>query len=79
MSRHDSVSAQPSNVCITCHAALNAIACMCETISDVTSSNVLGRLVQCEQKHSAVGRGDSRGFGWTSLPGQKNYKMSTHR
>jgi len=29
------------------HAAL---ACMCQTVCDLTSSNVLGRLVQCEQK-----------------------------
>ena len=50
MSRHDLISAQTSNVCITYHAALNAIACMCQTTCDVTSSNVLGRLVQCEQK-----------------------------
>ena len=28
MSRHDLVSAQISNVCITQHAALNAIACI---------------------------------------------------
>ena len=30
-----------ANVYITCHAALNAIACMCQTVCDVTSSNVL--------------------------------------
>ena len=48
MSWHDLVSAQTSNVCITRHAALNAIACMRQTICDVTSSKVLGRLVQCD-------------------------------
>ena len=53
MSRHDLVSAQTSIVCITCHAA---IACMCQTICDTTSSNVLGRLVQCEQKRWDMGR-----------------------
>ena len=56
MSQHDLVSTQTSNICITCHAALNAIACMCQTICDVTSSNVLGRLVQCEQKGWDRGR-----------------------
>ena len=53
MSRHDLVSAQTSSVCITCHAA---IACMCQTICDATSSNILGRLVQCEQKWWNRGR-----------------------
>ena len=38
-----------ANVRITCQAALNATACMCQTICDDTSSNVLERLVQCEQ------------------------------
>jgi len=47
MSQHDLVSVQTSNVCKTRHAA---IACMCQTICDVTSSNIIGRLVQCEQK-----------------------------
>ena len=47
MSWHDLVSAETSNVCITCHAAR---ACMCQIICNVTSSIVLGRLVQCEQK-----------------------------
>ena len=47
MSRHDLVSAQTSNVCITRHAA---IACMGQIICNVTSSIVLGRLVQCKQK-----------------------------
>ena len=42
-----------SNVCITCHTA---IACMCQTICDATSSNILGRLVQCEQKGWDRGR-----------------------
>ena len=46
MSRHNLVSAQTSNVYITHHAALNAIAGMCQTVCDVTSSNVPGRLVQ---------------------------------
>ena len=54
MSRHDLVPAQTSNVCITCHAA---IACMCQTICDATSSNVLGRLVQCERKGGTRGGG----------------------
>ena len=45
-SQHDLVSAQTSSACITHHTALNAIACMCQTIRDVTFSNVLGRLVQ---------------------------------
>ena len=40
MSRHDLVSAQTSNVCM----------------ADVTSSNFLGRLVQCEQKGWGRGR-----------------------
>ena len=53
MSQHDLVSAQTSNVCITRHAA---IACICQTICDATSSNVLGRLVQCEQKGWDRGR-----------------------
>ena len=35
---------------------LNAIACICQTICDVNSSNVLGRLVQCEQKGWDRGR-----------------------
>jgi len=35
---------------MTSHAALNAIACMFQTLCDGTSSNVLGRLVQCGQK-----------------------------
>jgi len=52
MSRHDLISAQTSNVCITCHAA---IACI-YVLSDVTSSNVLERLVQCEQKGWDRGR-----------------------
>jgi len=46
---HDLVSAQTSNVCITCHAA---IACMCQTIRDAS----LWRLVQCEQKGWDRGR-----------------------
>jgi len=45
MSPHDLVAAQTSNAYITHHAVLNAIACMCQTICDVTSSNVLGRYV----------------------------------
>ena len=58
MSWHDLVSAQTSNVCITRHAALNAIAsihCMCQTICDVTSSNFLGRLVQCVKGWDRMG------------------------
>ena len=47
MSQHDLVSAQTSKVWITCHAAIQ---CMCQTICDATSSNVVGRLVQGEQK-----------------------------
>ena len=35
---------------VTRHAALNAIACTCQTMCDVTSSNVLGRLAQCEHR-----------------------------
>jgi len=54
MSQHNLVSAQTSNVCITRHAALNAIACMCQTICDVTSSNVLGRLVQYELELASI-------------------------
>jgi len=49
-SQHDLVSAQNhaegmvAPFYLQClHAALNAIACMCQTICDVTSSNVLGR------------------------------------
>ena len=42
-----------SNVCITRHAA---VACMCQTICDVTSSIVLGKLLQCEQKGWDRGR-----------------------
>ena len=66
MSRHDLVSAQgrvedvvaplTSSVCITLHVALNAMACMCQNIYDVTSSNILGRLVQCERKGWDRGR-----------------------
>jgi len=43
-----------TNVYTTCNAALNTIACMCQTVCDVTSSNVLGRLVQCEHRLSIV-------------------------
>jgi len=53
MSQHNLVSAQTANVCITRHAA---IACVCQTICEATSSNVLGRLVQCEQKEWNRGR-----------------------
>ena len=49
MSRHGLVSAHTSNVCITRNALDSSIHCMCQTICDVTSSNFLGRLVQCEQ------------------------------
>jgi len=46
------VASLTANVYITHHAALNAIPCiyMCQTICDVTSSNVLGRLVQYEHR-----------------------------
>ena len=63
-SRHNLVSAQShaeamtapltTALYITRHATLNPIACMCQTMCDVTSSNVLGRLVQCEHKLSMV-------------------------
>ena len=57
MSRHDLVSAQISNVCITRHAALNAIAhIVCVKICDITSSKFLGILVQWEQKGWDRGR-----------------------
>jgi len=55
MSRHDLVSAQTSNVC-SCSYKCYSIHCMCQTICDVTSSNFLGRLVQCEQKRWDRGR-----------------------
>jgi len=58
MSRHDLVSIQTSNVYITGLAALNAIACMCQTICDVTSSNVL-----------RVGQGE---VGWYIYPKGEN-------
>jgi len=45
MSRHDLVSAQTTDVYITCH---DAIAHMCQTICNVTFSNVVGRWIQCE-------------------------------
>jgi len=48
--KEDIVALLTGNVCITHHAALNAIASMCQTICDVISSNVFWRLVQCEQK-----------------------------
>ena len=64
MSWHDLVLAQTSNICITLHAALNAAPCMCRTICDVTSSKVLGRLAQCEQKGSDRGR-------WVSICTQR--------
>ena len=80
MSRHNLVSAQnhaenmvapiTANICITCHATL---ACMCQTICYVTSSNVLGRLVQCEQKGWDRGR-------WVGIyiypKGENNMKVS---
>ena len=57
MSRHDLVSAQTSNVCITLmQLKCYSIHCMCQTTFDVTSSNFLGRLVQCEQKRWDKGR-----------------------
>ena len=46
-SLEDMVAPLTSNVCITSHAALNAIGgIICQTVCDVTS---IGRLVQCEQ------------------------------
>ena len=53
MSQHDLVSAQDmvdmvapltTNFCITHYVASNARACMCQTMWDVTSNNVPGRL-----------------------------------
>jgi len=59
-----------TNLYITRHATLNPIACMCQTMCDVTSSNVLGRLVQCEHRLSMVwaqrvGQGE---MGWYVHP-----------
>ena len=54
MSRHDLVSAQNSNVCITHHAALNAIAyilCVKQFVMSLPA-----RLVQCEPKGWNGGR-----------------------
>jgi len=39
MWRMHMVAPLTSKVCKTCHATLNAIACMCQTICDATSSN----------------------------------------
>jgi len=52
MSRHDLVSARTPNVCITRHAALNAIAYIVGIKQFVMSLPAIffGRLVQCEQK-----------------------------
>jgi len=60
MSGHDLVSDQTSNICI------NRIYCVCQTICVVTSSNFLGRLVQCEQKG---GQGE---VGWYIHPKGEN-------
>ena len=57
-----------SIVCKTCHAALNAIACMCQTICDVTSSNVLGRFVQCEIIYGVSRKGETVGGGLVYIP-----------
>jgi len=54
MSRHDLVSAQTSNVCITRHVALNAIAYTVCVIHFVMS--LPARLVQCELKGWDRGR-----------------------
>jgi len=67
MSQHDLVSAQTSNVCITHHAALNAIAyivCVKQVFCDVTSSNFLGS-VGAEM----VGEGE---VGWYIHPKGEN-------
>ena len=40
----------------SCSFKCYSIHCMCQTICDVTSSNFLGRLVQCEQKGWDRGR-----------------------
>ena len=54
MSWQDLVSAQTSNVCITHHAALNAIACIVCVKQFVMSLSA--RLVQCEPKEWNGGR-----------------------
>ena len=59
-----------ANIYITRHAALNAIACMRQTMRDMTSNNVLVRLVQCEHRLSMVraervGQGE---VGWCIPP-----------
>ena len=46
-------------------SALNAIACMCQAICYVTSSNTLGKLVLCEKKRWDRGRWDSTPDGCT--------------
>jgi len=54
MSQHDLVSAQTSNVCTICHAALNAIAyivCVKQFVMSLPA-----RLVQCEPKGWDRGR-----------------------
>jgi len=59
MSRHDLVSAQISNVCVTRHAALNAIAytvCVKQFVMSLPASNFLGVVVQWEQKGWDRGR-----------------------
>jgi len=49
-----------ANIYVTHHASLNAIACMCQTMCDVTSNNVLGRLVQCEDYRWCEQKGGDR-------------------
>ena len=44
MARHDLVSVQTSNVCITSLAAFNAIACMYQTICDVCPKGEKGEV-----------------------------------
>jgi len=54
--KEDMVAPLTTSIFITRHAALNAIAGICQTICVVTSSNVLGGLVQYEQKGLDRGR-----------------------
>jgi len=47
------VSVQTSKICIIGHAAFNAIACMCQTICDITSrQGEVGWYIQSEGKNS---------------------------
>jgi len=54
MSRHNLLSAQNSNACL--HNPSCSYSMHVSTICNVASSNVLGRLVQCEQKGWDRGR-----------------------